>query len=610
MPFSLRCIRLPLAMAMLLVLTAAGSVRGQAVNVAPEGWEVDSPVLSSLVDFNQGQSDLRVAVERFDQDRRALLRRYDVLYSPVLRQRLRERYSGWLAQLESLNFEALNREGQIDFILLRNRIEFEQSRLDEEELAVSKMGPLVPFADDIRLLQENRRNGERAQGRVSADALSALAATVEGMAADLRSEDRFASSSTLEVTPVVANRAADWVESMERTLESWYTFAAGYDPDFTWWAAAPYDAASSALIDYASAVRDELGRTPGAKVVVGQPIGEEGLRAHLRHEMIPYSAEELIAIAQTEFAWMEEALRDAAREMGFGDDWRAAQESVKEMAVDPGEKPGVIVDLAAQSRAFITENAGITVPPLAREIWRIEMMSPERQLVSPFFLGGEIIRVSYPTNTMTHEQKLMSMRGNNPHFNRATVHHELIPGHHLQGFMRNRFNGHRDLFNTPFWGEGWALYWEMLLWERDFPRGPEDRIGMLFWRMHRAARIIFSLSYHLEQMSPQEAVDFLVDRVGHERANAEAEVRRSFQGNYSPLYQVAYMIGGMQFRALHRDLVEDGVMDEAQFHDTVLQGGVMPVGMVRARLDSSIELDRGYWPDWRFAGTPDPVPNP
>jgi uncharacterized protein (DUF885 family) len=68
----------------------------------------------------------------------------------------------------------------------------------------------------------------------------------------------------------------------------------------------------------------------------------------------------------------------------------------------------------------------------------------------------------------------------------------------------------------------------MQLWENDFPRGPEDRIGMLFWRMHRAARIIFSLSFHLERMTPQEAVDFLVDRVGHELANAEGEVRRSF----------------------------------------------------------------------------------
>ena len=229
----------------------------------------------------------------------------------------------------------------------------------------------------------------------------------------------------------------------------------------------------------------------------------------------------------------------------------------------------------------------------------MEMMSPERQKVSPFFLGGEVILVSYPTDAMAHGDKLMSLRGNNEHFSRAVVHHELIPGHHLQGFMNERYNAHRRLFGTPFWHEGNALYWEFRLYDLGFPRGPEDRVGMLFWRMHRAARIIFSLSFHLERMTPDEAVDFLVERVGHERANAEAEVRRSFNGSYPPLYQAGYMLGGLQFRALQEELVGSGRMSERAFHDAILQGGSMPVEMVRARLTGTL-LDRGHEASWRF----------
>jgi uncharacterized protein (DUF885 family) len=195
----------------------------------------------------------------------------------------------------------------------------------------------------------------------------------------------------------------------------------------------------------------------------------------------------------------------------------------------------------------------------------------------------------------------MSMRGNNVPFSRATVHHELIPGHHLQGFMTSRFNAHRSLFSTPFWGEGWALYWEMVLWDQGFTRSPEDRIGMLFWRMHRAARIIFSLGFHLEQMTPQEAIDLLVDRVGHERANAEAEVRRSFIGTYPPLYQAGYMLGALQFRALREELVDSGRMSEREFHDLILRGGRMPVEMVRARLLEQ-PLSPEYTTGWKFAG--------
>jgi uncharacterized protein (DUF885 family) len=202
---------------------------------------------------------------------------------------------------------------------------------------------------------------------------------------------------------------------------------------------------------------------------------------------------------------------------------------------------------------------------------------------------------------MDHTDKMMSMRGNNPHFARATVFHELIPGHHLQGFMNARYNAHRRAFRTPFWGEGWALYWEMLLWDRGFQKSPENKIGMLFWRTHRAARIIFSLRFHLGSMSPQECIDLLVDKVGHERANAEAEVRRSFNGSYPPLYQLAYMMGGLQFKALHKELVESGKLGDRPFHDSVISGGSMPVEMVRARLlKQSLPMD--HKAAWRYAG--------
>lgn len=242
----------------------------------------------------------------------------------------------------------------------------------------------------------------------------------------------------------------------------------------------------------------------------------------------------------------------------------------------------------------------MTIPPLAEETWRMRMMTPEQQLVSPFFLGGEVLSISYPTESMDHEDKLMSMRGNNPHFSRATVHHELIAGHHLQGFMNRRNQVYRS-YNNPFWTEGWALYWEFVLYDKNFPQSPEDKIGMLFWRMHRCARIIFSLNYHLGNWTPQQCIDFLVDRVGHERANAEGEVRRSFTGRYGPLYQLAYMVGGMQFYALKKELVDSGKMTFKEFHDAVLAENAMPIEMVRAILTNQ-PLTKDFKTNWRFYG--------
>ena len=66
---------------------------------------------------------------------------------------------------------------------------------------------------------------------------------------------------------------------------------------------------------------------------------------------------------------------------------------------------------------------------------------------------------------------------------------------------------------------------------------------------------------------PQDAIDSLVDEVGSERFTAEDEVRRSFNGTYSPL--------------------------------STLKLGRIPVEMVRASLAAQT-LTREYQPQWKF----------
>ena len=546
-------------------------------------------------------SELAPVVERYSADRVALGRRWTISYSPERTRRFNEFFSGWQQEIDALDFEALSLEGRVDYVLLLNELRYQLELLTREAGLAAEMDGFISFTSLIVELEERRRRREPVESEAAAARLAELPAEIEAARAGV--EARLEGGE--DVSRIVALRAVTALAERTRLLASWYEHYAGYDPVFTWWNEDPYARAKAALDDYARFLRESvIGYHEGeAEPIVGDPIGAEGLAADLRYEMIPYTPEELIVIAEREYAWCEERMIEASRELGYGDDWRAALEYVKTLHRDPGDQPQMIRELADEALAFVTERDLVTVPPLADEIWRIEMMSPERQKVSPFFLGGEVIQVSFPTDGMEHEYKLMSMRGNNEHFSRATVHHELIPGHHLQGFMTSRFNSHRRAFSTPFWGEGWALYWEMLLWDLGFPSTPEDRIGMLFWRMHRTARIIFSLSFHLERMTPQEAIDFLVERVGHERANAEAEVRRSFNGSYSPLYQVAYMIGGLQFRALHEQLVQSGEMTNRAFHDAILKGGRMPVEMVRARLLGEAPA-RDFESMWRFEGDP------
>lgn len=565
-----------------LLLFAAFTV----VDVAPQ---------SATKLSNDGLSRMTPIIERYTQDSGAFERFYSAAVSKKRYERFKKLNRDYLNEIDRIDLNDLGHAEQVDQVLFRDHLNRELSDLDRYRAMLEEIRPLMPFMDTISDLEDERRELK------TIDA-SKTAALLNDLAAQIANVQRSLENGTLaKPKRTSANRAARTLASLRQTLRNWYNFHNLYDPTFTWWNKKPYEAVDESLQKYSMFVVTKLvGISADDKTtIIGDPIGREALIEELRHEMIPYTPEELVEIANKEFEWCIAEFKKASREMGFGDDYMKAIESVKQKYVDPGKQPALIRDQALEAIDYVKKNNLVTVPKEAEESWRMEMMSPERQLIAPFFLGGETILVAYPTDGMTHEQKMMSLRGNNPHFARAVTHHELIPGHHLQQFMNRRHRPYRSLFRTPFWSEGWALYWEFILWDRGFVKTPEDKIGALFWRSHRAARIIFSLNFHLGNWTPEQCVDLLVNKVGHERDNALAEVRRSFSGDYGPLYQMAYMMGGLQFYQLHRDFVGQGKMSDRDFHDAILKEGAIPVEMVRAILNKQ-KLPRQHESSWRF----------
>ena len=403
------------------------------------------------------------------------------------------------------------------------------------------------------------------------------------------------------IPPTTAIHAASLLDQFSRQLHDTHRYHEGYDPKYTWWAAKPFESAKQAIADHRKAIREKLAGLNDNDVdkIVGLPIGNEALTNELRHAWIPYTAQELIDIGERELKWCDDRFTEAANDLKLDGNASKAIESVKSLHVEPGDQPRLIRELAWEAIRFVEGNDLITIPEMAKHGWRMEMMTPEAQRMNPYFLGGNNIIVSFPTNTMTHSEKLMSLKSNNIHFCRATVHHELIPGHHLQYYSLARFRPYRELFSSPFWMEGWALYWEMQLWDMGFAQSPEDRVGMLFWRRHRAARILFSLNYQLGKWSAEECVKYLIDRVGHEPSAAAAEVRRSIMGAYGPLYQAGYMLGGLQLRSLHKEMVQSGKMTNRDFHDAILRENYIPFELLRAKL-LMMPLLQDQTPSWKF----------
>jgi len=533
-------------------------------------------------------------IQTYQADRGALTRLYTHRLSAAYFARMESFNTDYLKSLQAQNYEALSEDGKVDYLLFRNYLEKQLAELDLEKRDFMQIQSVLAFSKPLEEFVVGRRRAVQPNAQVLATQWNQVAIALDGQLATLPNSSKYDSWQK-------ADLAAQAVESLGKVVKESYDFYFDFDPSFSWWMPTPWTKLDASMQAYAKALRGHYSNSvkDDGSGIIGKPIGREALEKQLAYEMIAYTPEELIAEAEKQFAWCEKEMLKASNELGVGNDWKAALEMVKNTYLPAGAWPQEVVRLGDEAIDLMVKNDWLTVPPLAIETWRTSMISAERQRVSPFFLGGEVIQIAYPTSEMSHEEKMMSMRGNNPHFSRATVQHELIPGHHLQQFMNQRYMTHRRPFGTPFWTEGWALYWEFVLWDRQFPRDAKDKVGMLFWRMHRAARIIFSLNYHLGKMTPQQCIDLLVNRVGHESANAEAEVRRSFEGSYGPLYQIAYMIGALEIYSLRKEMVDSGKMPEKEFHDLILTQNAMPIEILRAKVTGKT-LPKDHRASWKF----------
>lgn len=595
-----------------------------------------SAAQTALNEVPPAGGDLQTLIERVGEDTASLARWHSIRWSDARWNDMEALANKQMAKLQSVNFDSLSQQGKIDYLLLRNKLREQLAQAGRHRARIAEMKDLLPFRDSVIALELGRWKMEQPDARASAATLAGFAGDIkkvreriengrhqekkDNQPADANATTNLPTSAGADapatqaassapdapivLTAVQAQRAAEAVSDFRRALANWYEYHAPYTPEFPWWCKKPFEEARAALDEYARYLRQDVAGLKGAPddPLVGNPIGRDWVIEDLKLEFVAYTPEQLITIAEREFAWCEARMKEASRDMGLADDWKAALEKVKNITAPAGEQTSMMAELTREGIDFVKQHDLVTIPEIADKYWRLEMISPENQRFWPFaFYGGQTIGVAAPADSMTHDAKLQSMRGNNRHFSRIVAPHELTPGHHLQGFMAARVRPYRRDFTTPFFVEGWCLYWEMKLWDMDYAQSPEDRVGMLFWRMHRCARIIISLKYHLGEMTPQQMIDFLVDRVGHERDNATSEVRRYIGPDYGPLYQAAYMLGGLAIRSLHEEAVTKGGMKERDFNDALLTYGSIPVELVRAGVLNK-PLTRDSEPAWNFAG--------
>lgn len=545
-------------------------------------------------------------IREFSSDWRDLNRYYNIWYSPERNQQMDKYLNKWIEKIKGINFESLNQDEKIDIILLLNKINYLKYYLGSNNEQYYKVEYMVPFANIVTELVGERRDMSEIDLKGSAEKLNSINESIEKITDSVKKSlnKKESEEKKLEIDKNNIHFIIEIINTVNRILKDWFSYYNKFDPQFSWWIEEPFTKTKDSLEAYKKLIQNKIleikkDDEENDKNLFGKSIGRNALLKELQFEMIAYTPEELIEIGEKEMKWCENELKKAAAELGKKD-WHEALDFVKCQYVEPGKQDDLIKELAYDAINFIENNDLITIPEICKNTWFIGMIDEKVQKNIPFAsYGGQRMNVAFATREMNYNDKLMSMRANNRHSMRIVTAHELIPGHHLQSFIAKRHKQYRSFFSTPFYGEGWALYWEIQLWDKGYIKSPEDRIGTLFWRIHRCARIIVSLKFHLGNMTPDEMVNFLIERVGHEKSTAIAEVRRYIKGHYSALYQCAYMVGGLQIRTLYNNFVKTGKISEKKFHNTILKQNSVPIEMLYLKLNvKSPELE--YKPAWKF----------
>lgn len=180
----------------------------------------------------------------------------------------------------------------------------------------------------------------------------------------------------------------------------------------------------------------------------------------------------------------------------------------------------------------------------------------------------------------------------------STAYHEGFPGHHLQvalvmTFAERLSRFHRLVIWYSGYGEGWALYAELLMREFGYLEKPDYVFGMLVNHVFRAARVVVDIGLHLGLEIPahaplhpgrtwdyETAVDYMREIGMQPLAYAESEVKRYLGW---PGQAISYKVGEREILALRDELHArlGAAFDLKDFHMRVLGHGEMRLDLLR-----------------------------
>jgi uncharacterized protein (DUF885 family) len=320
-------------------------------------------------------------------------------------------------------------------------------------------------------------------------------------------------------------------------------------------------------------------------------LGEERYSALLREkELLGFGARELRDRGQAAYDELATELTRCARELRGTDNWKSVLDELNEDHPRTPEEMRIgYEEWTEKARAYLREHrlvsfpdgeecAVVPSPPYQRPVLAVaSYMSPppfSDKMLGHFF-------VPFPPDGASEDEIQKRLASNSYPGIPTTAVHEAYPGHHWHLVMsKSNPSRLRQVFRTPYFSEGWALYAERMMREQGFFTDLRHEMNQYEATIFRAARIVVDTSLHMGEMSWDEAVTFMTSRTGLTEPTAKAEVTRYCAW---PTQASSYLTGCLEIVRIREAFFDAHGSSDTDalraFHDGITSSGGLPIAL-------------------------------
>lgn len=342
-------------------------------------------------------------------------------------------------------------------------------------------------------------------------------------------------------------------------------------------------------------------------------LGKEKFAQKLDMELdAGMSAEEILGVAESEFARVERDMYVIARQLWSRyypqqalppDDAAGRTATVRQVLAaigkvhcTPAELTAEVKADVAKVKAFIAERDILRLPDPDR-CQIIEMPEFQRGNSTAYMNASPPLDPEapgfYAVSPPPKDWDAQKVESYLQEYNRQMLHiltiHEGYPGHYVQLEYANRNPSLiRRVLQSGVYIEGWAVYTEQTMLDQGY--GDQDlalRLSQLKFYLRAVANTILDHKMHCTDMTDDQAMDLLVNRSFQSEGEARLKVIRAKQSSCQLSTYFAGRTAMYRLRTqISREMGDRFVL--GRFHEAVLAPGAVPVKylpeLVRAKL--------------------------